>query len=123
MKATVQRQLILDAVEALDKHATAEEVYQYIAVKNPSIGKATVYRNLGRMAESGRLLSIGSLLGSVHYDHNTHEHHHFVCKVCESVYDVEGDFLGMIEAAAKSEMYEIEGFEIQFSGVCKKCKG
>jgi len=66
---TVQRQLIFDAVKELNIHATAEQVIEYLAKKHPSIGRATVYRNLNTMSESGELLRIGSFYGSTHYDH------------------------------------------------------
>jgi len=67
---TIQKQLVLDAVKELNIHATAEQVFEYVVKKHTSISKATVYRNLSQMAESGELLNIGSFYGSAHYDHN-----------------------------------------------------
>jgi len=61
---TVQRQLILDAVRELDIHATAEQICEYIHKKQPSVSKATVYRNLNQMTESGELLNIGYFYGA-----------------------------------------------------------
>lgn len=43
---TIQRSLVLEAVNKLHCHATADEVYEEIIKEHPTISKATVYRNL-----------------------------------------------------------------------------
>jgi len=117
---TIQRQLILGAVAELDIHATAEQVYEYVALRHPSISKATVYRNMSQMAECGELLKIGSFYGQTHYDHNCHEHHHFVCEQCRRVVDVECDFSGILSGVEAIAGFEIEN--ISFGGKCAECK-
>jgi len=116
---TIQKQLIFNAVSELDIHATAEQVYEYVTVTHPTISKATVYRNLRQLAETGELLNIGSFYGQTHYDHNLHEHHHFVCKNCGKVFDIDADF-----ADVYSELKHL-GFDAQnigFTGICTECK-
>ena len=48
---TIQRTLVLEAVNALRCHATADEIYAYISKEHPTISRGTVYRNLNRLAE------------------------------------------------------------------------
>jgi len=119
---TVQRQLILDAVKELNIHATAEQVFEYIIRKHPSVSKATVYRNLSRMAELGDLLNIGIFYGSAHYDHNCHEHYHFICESCKRVFDVDGKFSEIINKIEKNDGFNITSCRISFSGLCSYCK-
>ena len=119
---TIQRQLIKNAVKKLDIHATAEQVYDYIAEENPSIGRATVYRNLGRMSESGELLRISSYSGVTHYDHNCHEHYHFICKNCKRVIDMEGSLSDVFARFENTEGFDIADCHISFSGLCWDCK-
>ena len=119
---TIQRQLVYDAVKELDVHATAEQVYDYVRQSHPSISKATVYRNLNQMAESGRLLNIGSFCGSSRFDHNCSEHYHFMCEACGRVYDVYGDFSGVYGQLEGRNDFEISGFNISFTGLCGDCK-
>ena len=45
---TIQRTLVLEAVNHLRSHATAEEVYDAIVQQHPHISKGTVYRNLNQ---------------------------------------------------------------------------
>ena len=43
---TIQRSIILETVNKLKCHATADEVYNEVARENPHISRSTVYRNL-----------------------------------------------------------------------------
>jgi len=120
-RKTVQRQLILEAVKTLNIHATAEQVVEYLAKTHPSIGRATVYRNLNQMADSGDILKIGTFYGSTHYDHNTHEHFHFVCSQCKSIFDISGNMREMIKTVQEKEGFKICSCTVSFSGLCNKC--
>ena len=122
MRNTVQRQLVLDAVKALNIHATAEQVYEFIVLKHPSISKATVYRNLNQMSEAGELLNIGTFYGCAHYDHQCHDHHHFVCESCYKVFDVESDFSDIVSRVKGSQGFDISNFQLSFGGLCWNCK-
>ncbi|MDD6142906.1 MAG: transcriptional repressor, partial [bacterium] len=52
---TIQRSLVLEAVNRLHSHATADEVYEEIIQEYPTISKATVYRNLNLLSEMGEI--------------------------------------------------------------------
>jgi Fe2+ or Zn2+ uptake regulation protein len=119
---TVQRQLIFAAVKELGKHAAAEQVYDYITLKHPSIGRATVYRNLSRMAEAGELLSIGTFYGATHYDHQVHQHYHIICDECREIFDIEGDFSDLNERIKGAAGFDFIRCNISFSGLCQKCQ-
>ena len=119
---TIQRQMILDAVKALDIHASAEQVYEYVAQKHPNISKATVYRNLSQMVEAGELVNIGDFGGSAHYDHNRREHYHLMCENCIRIFDVEGDYSDIIGKVGDTNGFEITDFHLTFSGICRECK-
>jgi len=119
---TIQRQVILSAVKELNIHATAEQVFDYVIKKHPSISRATVYRNLSQMAESGELLNIGNFYGSTHYDHNCHNHHHFICKDCKKIFDVDNEFSDVISKAKDISGLDITSCNLSFSGLCSVCK-
>ena len=100
-------------------HANAEQVCAWLQKKHIGVGKATVYRNLSKMAETGEILCVGSFLNNVHYDHNTHEHHHFMCSVCKKVFDIDGTVDGVLKTVSG-----VDGFVVQnvnFFGTCKEC--
>jgi len=118
---TIQKQLVYNAVKELDIHANAEQVYEYVVAVHPSISKATVYRNLGQMVDSGELLNIGSFYGSAHYDHNCHDHYHFVCEDCKKVFDINASFPDINKMTDVDDL-EIKNHNLSFTGLCGDCK-
>lgn len=118
---TIQRRLIFDAVRELNIHATAEQVYDYVSEKYPAISKATVYRNLSQMADSGELLNIGNFYGSAHYDHNCHRHYHFICEKCGKVYDIDGFEPDIDGCNLAMDGFEVRSHTLTFSGYCPDC--
>jgi len=119
---TIQRQLTYDAVKELNIHATAEQVYEHITKKHPTVSRATVYRNLNQMSESGELLNIGSFYGATHYDHNCHHHYHFVCEACRRVFDMPLTTPTVPNKASALDGFEIKGHSLSFHGLCRDCK-
>ena len=56
-RQTKQKQIIYDALKTLD-HPTATEVYGYVHENYPTVSRATVFRDLGGFATSGRALEL-----------------------------------------------------------------
>src|SRR4051794_11273671 len=52
-RMTVQRQMVLEALEHARHHVTAEEIATRIRTKYPQIDPSTVYRNLESLEELG----------------------------------------------------------------------
>ena len=52
---TIQKDLVLKAVQDMRRHVTADEVYEYVKAGHTSIGKGTVYRNLAILAGEGAI--------------------------------------------------------------------
>ncbi|MCL2192942.1 MAG: transcriptional repressor [Treponema sp.] len=106
----------------LDIHATAEQVYDYVVTEHPSISKATVYRNLSQMVESGEIITIGNFYGATHYDHNCHDHYHFICDDCKRIFDLDGYLHDLCGQVASMCGHEIRGHNLNFNGLCQDCK-
>ena len=119
---TIQRQMIFAALCDLDIHATAEQIYDRVSVQYPSISKATVYRNLAQMAESGEILNVGNFNdGAVHYDHRLDKHYHFACDACGRVFDVSTDLGEICGKMTGLDGHEVKNHSLTFSGVCRDC--
>ena len=65
---TIQRQIVLQAVNQLHNHPTADAIYAVIAAQHPTISKATVYRNLNQLAAQGEILRVPVPTGADHFD-------------------------------------------------------
>ena len=120
---TIQRSLTLRAVRALRSHPTAEEVYRAVAAENPSISRATVYRNLKQLSDSGLLLQIKTAGGADHFDHRCDAHCHAGCLHCGRVFDIELTHpLNPLESLADTHGFAVSGYEFLFTGVCADCR-
>ena len=73
-------------------HPTAGDLVKLVLESNPTIGQATVYRNINKLVDEGILLKIPTT-NNFRYDINTHTHAHLTCKECGSVIDLyDGDY-------------------------------
>ena len=118
---TIQRSLILEAVNRLQCHATAEEIYNEITREHPNIGRGTVYRNLKQLSEGGEIRKLEVPGGADRYDHRTISHYHARCLRCGRLFDVEMDYIEHLERSIKdTHGFVISGHDIMFKGVCPK---
>ena len=122
-RKTVQRQVIEGALRRLADHPTADDVYEAVHAEHPSIGRATVYRTLGRLADEGAIGRVRINNGADRFDHQAFAHYHVRCTCCGRVDDVMVPVLaGVDDVAAEATGYRITGHSLQFDGVCPACQ-
>ncbi len=123
MRLTTQRQIILEELNKVTSHPTANEVYDMVKRRLPRIGLGTVYRNLELMAENGviRKLEVGGT--QKRFDATTTPHYHIRCIDCNRVDDIAISVQEEINSlAAVSSDYHVLGHHIEFSGICTVCQ-
>lgn len=120
---TIQKELVLNAVKRLKCHATADEVYNFIIREHPSIGKATVYRNLNLLSENGEIRKLQIPGEPDRFDHNVGLHQHVKCIKCGKIFDVSVENLPDLSKQIKDNHgIEILNFNVTFEGICPDCK-
>ncbi|MEG1049871.1 MAG: transcriptional repressor [Oscillospiraceae bacterium] len=121
-RKTFQKSLTLEAVRELKSHPTADEVYTFVSKQYPDISRATVYRNLNYLCETGSVYRVRVADGADHFDYQTTPHYHFRCSSCGCVTDVAMPYMenlnGQCEKANGSSVTEHQVF---FSGFCADC--
>lgn len=123
MNYSRQREQVLRTLKENVVHPTAEYLYDILKEKNPKISLATLYRNLNQLAEAGIIKKIDGLESSAHFDHNTHNHYHFICDKCKKVFDISAGVAPDIISKTENETgFYIEGHDIVFHGLCRECK-
>ena len=119
---TIQRSLVFDAVNSLHCHATADEIYDAIMKEHPTVSRATVYRNLHRLSEEGKIRKMEIPGGPDHFDHQPHAHYHVKCAECGRVFDVDMDYIPDLEGKIKdAHGFQFTGHNIIFTGICPEC--
>ena len=120
---TIQRSSVLEAVNKLHCHATADEIYNEIAKEHPTISRATVYRNLNLLSEMGEIRRLEMPGSADRFDHISSNHCHVKCEVCGRVFDVDMDFVSGLESGIRdTHGFDFTGYDIIFHGVCPECK-
>ena len=119
-----QREDLLSVLKNSKSHPTAEELYNSIKEKIPSVSRGTVYRNLKDLVDEGYIIKISMAGGADRYDYIHKKHNHIICKYCGMVKDFEYDFdlknvkLSVIK---QTEMDPLLDGVIVY-GICRKCK-
>jgi Fe2+ or Zn2+ uptake regulation protein len=122
MRKTIQRQMLLEAVAALN-HPTASEVYAFIREQYPNISMGTVYRNLNLLAQKGELRILHIPDSPERFDLLTTQHYHMRCKKCGEIINIDTDYLAEIdEKISRATGVRIDHHQIFFLGVCKNCR-
>lgn len=88
-RVTTQRVELHAALRRLGRHATAEEVMRAAEPRLPGLSLPTVYATLELFEELGIVRRVAARPGAVLYDPRTDAHHHFVCRGCGAVEDLE----------------------------------
>ncbi|MGI6226384.1 MAG: Fur family transcriptional regulator [Peptococcales bacterium] len=126
-KITPQRKIIINTfAENMEKHLSAEDVYQIVKYSHPEIGLATIYRTLDLLAELQILKKLNFGDGKTRYEFsedNDHHHHHLICLECETVTEFEDDLLESLETViSKRNGFKIVDHQLKFYGYCKDCQ-
>ncbi len=98
-------------------HLTAEE----ILAETEGIGTATVYRALDHLTEMGKVRRLALGRKSAVYEYIRDSHMHLVCSRCGAVCDVQADFSGLVNEAARCSGHTVNWTEVTAHGLCSRC--
>lgn len=122
LRSTVQRQQVYDVLLQRRDHPTAEEVFLRAKTSTPEISIATVYNCLDALVKCGLVRQVNLDRSATRYCPNMHEHFHFYCDRCGTIYDIDPPE----EESAAFPIQVPQGFrvghcEISVRGTCPKC--
>ena len=118
-RSTSPRKAIAVAIAKLPHHFTAEELRQ----KLPRVGRATIYRSLKLLVDSGVICRVLLEDGNLHYQLSRRgHHHHLLCVHCGVSEDLAGcDILDQLREVSVAHGFELSGHWLEVYGRCKTC--
>src|SRR5881227_1635924 len=126
LRLTTQRQIIVDTVFSTEEHFTAEQLLEWSRERDTSISRATVYRTLPLLTESGLVREMDFGKDYKFYDPNYAEHpnhNHIICSDCEKIVEFESDKLAKIESEISQKLgFSIKAQRLQITGNCEVLK-
>ena len=122
LKYSRQREAILEELRKRHDHPTADLLYRSLRESFPRISLGTVYRNLNLLADLGQISRIRCEEGMEHFDCDTCDHYHFVCRGCGKILDLPMDIIEDLDARAESAgVGSVETHSLLFYGRCSAC--
>jgi Fur family transcriptional regulator, ferric uptake regulator len=123
-RVTSERLALLDEVFRQHGHIDAEQLLAAVRGRGLKMSRATVYRNLELLVESGlaRKQRLGRRRFLYEHVHGDQRHDHLVCGRCGRVVE----FVSPGIAALQAEICRAHGFvpafySLQINGLCKSC--
>lgn len=122
--------IIADFIQAKAEHSfTAAELSDFLKNHGLEVNKTTIYRNLDKLTESGRLLKQKSQIsdGFIYQDASAtadcHEHIHFQCSKCGTVFHLSDEKTAdYLKSISETLGLEIDTASSSLNGLCPKCR-
>jgi Fur family ferric uptake transcriptional regulator len=125
MRLTPEREAVLVEVFAEHDHFDIDELFMRLRQKGQRISRASIYRTLPLLVESGLVNEVYFEEGHLHYEHiYGHEHHcHLRCLGCRLIMEFRDD--GVEEAEKRigqANDFETTGHKLEIYGYCSQCR-
>ncbi len=124
LKFTPERQAILNHVFECQRHFEAEELLIDMRKNNKRVSKATIYRTLALLVNSGILREVIFGEKHAHYEHvYGHEHHeHLVCIGCGKIIEFTDERIEKFqEEVCVENKFKADSHKFQIMGYCEDC--
>jgi len=125
LRITKGREKVFEQVMNAHGHFAPEEILKHCQECNINVSRATIYRSIRELLESGviRLTAFGEK--HQHFEHLYDEkpHHHARCIRCSDM--IEFKDLGedkVYQKVLDDKGFKVLGHEMHFYGICQKCQ-
>jgi len=135
LRKTTQRDAIIEAAFSTTEHYTAEELLNMARNIDPAVSRATIYRTLPLLVESGVLKEMDFGKDYKFYDPNYIDHpnhNHLICMDCSKIVEFEDVHIDTLETCIskrlgftperKTVRIEAHCDALQRKGVCAQRK-
>lgn len=121
LRMTAQRRAILEYLQAAQNHPTADQVLAEVNRRFPMTSRATVYNTLHWLKEAGLVREVHEG-GVSRFDPNLERHHHFICRECGKLEDVDWEQLPALPPVRLPGRRKIESYAVTLRGLCDQCR-
>jgi Fur family ferric uptake transcriptional regulator len=126
LRITAQRQAIIDTVFSTEEHFTAEQLLEWARHRDRSVSRATVYRTLPLLTQSGLVKELDFGKDRKIYDPNYADHpnhNHIICNDCSKIVEFESERIERIECEISEKLgFSVQSQRVQIHGDCEQLK-
>ena len=118
---TSQRDAIRHVIVQADRPLSTGEIFDRARNRIPQLGIATVYRTLKSLKEEGSIREVDLPGQSSRWElSNKDHHHHFLCRTCDKLFEIEGCPVDLGNLLPPG--YAMEEHSILLEGKCRDCQ-
>jgi Fur family ferric uptake transcriptional regulator len=126
LRLTAQRRTIIDTAFGTSQHFTAEQLLAWSRRRDQSVSRATVYRTLPLLTESGLVREMDFGKDYKFYDPNYADHpnhNHIICEDCDKIVEFESEPLKQLENEISRRLgFSVQSQRLQISARCEELK-
>jgi len=126
LRLTAQRRAIIETVFGTRAHFTAEQLLAWSRRRDKSVSRATVYRTLPLLTQSGLVREMDFGKDHKFYDPNyaNHpDHNHIICEDCEKIVEFESDGIRRLEDEISHKLgFSLKTQRLQITAACDQLK-
>jgi len=100
-------------------HPTADEVWEKVRARNPTLSRATVYNTLNLFVEKGLLRTQAVREGALVFDPRVARHHHLIDEETGAIHDVPWEAVKVTGEKSLRE-YDVEEYQVVMRGRKRK---
>lgn len=126
LKMTSQRVCVARKALTTHSHFTADELYDMVRRTDRSISRASVYRTLAILVNTGLLEKQDFAKGKAQYEHTLgHSHHdHLVCIGCGRISEFTSQGIEKLQQnIVRMHSFKPVSHSLKIYGLCKRCGG
>lgn len=122
LRATRPRVLILELLDRHRGHSSADEIADELDAGGTALPRATVYNVLSDLSAHSLVMTADAGPGRALYEVADHQHHHFVCRRCGSITDVDCavEDRPCLDATVPGAV--VDEAQVIYRGLCAECR-
>ena len=125
LKLTSPRRVILDTIFTYHRHFNVDALYDVIRKDHQNVSRATIYRTMPLLVESGLIKQSLRCQSKDHYEHiHGHDDHlHLLCIKCGDIIEVDSTEIDeTLARLANLKKFKLHDFNLGAKGICEVCQ-
>jgi Fur family ferric uptake transcriptional regulator len=125
LRYTRERETVIKEIFSRHDHFDVESLYLRLRNKGMNISRASIYRTIPLLLETGLVQEVFHEEGHMHYEHiyGHPQHCHLRCVQCGRIVEFREDSIApLTERLAQQYNFDIKGYKLDIIGFCPKCR-
>jgi len=125
LRFTPEREAILEEIASRRGHFDLEEIFEGLRRKGLKVSRASIYRTVPLLVESGIVEEVERTDKHAHYEHTfgSSHHDHMLCTGCGRVIEfLSPEMEKLQEGLCRARGFKGTGHTLEIKGLCRDCR-